>query len=562
MRTTASTITQTRLRKSGPAEHGLPSQLCVPLKALEIFVQSETMTGVTGRFPARSGLRSYACIGMSATRTQPAQLLGALDLRKVDVWFETEQKDGALCVCVRDETDGLAPEALDLPEIFLLEGPDLAELLTEYGRLSGQIMEARSTRGSVRGWCSWYHYYGRETEEDILAQAQKLLRAGLIGPGGVILIDDGWNLPEPSAPRNWGDWEAGAKYPRGMQALVKDLNALGLKAGLWLAPFSVDARSKLASEHPDWLLTPKKSTLLEEGENPVSSLDLTHPEVLAFLDATFRRVFDEWGFEFVKLDFLMHGMAPGPRFEKGMTRASAFRRALSRIRDVAGDRFILCCGSPLGPAVGVADAMRVGFDTGSRWHAPMLTHLWPLGNCSVKPAANATLYRHWMDGAWWLNDPDCLVVRSGANDFEASQFDEKHPGGKVEPSAFGLEDEQAGFWSRLVRLSRCRMLSEDIDELAERRQVLCQFVMGGAELSSGQLMFCSDIPELVGLRASDGTWFAWFNLGDLEVTVSLPDELEEGDFRECLSGELLHLSAQDSVSMSIPACAARLWCRC
>lgn len=88
-----------------------------------------------------------------------------------------------------------------------------------------------------------------------------------------------------------------------------------------------------------------------------------------------------------------------------------------------------------------------------------------------------------------MNDPDCLVVRSRANAYEVLQFDKNHPGGEVPASAFGLATEEASLWTRLVRLSRCRILSEDIDELDEDRRVLCRFVMDAPPLSSGRLVF-------------------------------------------------------------------------
>jgi alpha-galactosidase len=517
------------------------------------------MTGITGRFPARAGLKSYGCIGLEAGGDHPATLIGALDLRTVDVWFETVEADDSLSIRIHDEADGIDPRQLELPEIVRLEGPDLGVLLAEYGRLSGQTMQARPPRNAIRGWCSWYHYYGRETEKDTLAQAEKLLRSGLLHKGDLILIDDGWNLPNANAPRNWGDWEAGAKYPRGMRAVVESLNHLGLKAGLWLAPFSADAQSQLAAQHPEWLLKPYESTLLEEGDNPVYPLDLTHPGVRGFIEQTFRHVFDEWGFDFVKLDFLMHAMTPGPRHAPGLTRANAFHRALMHVREIAGERFILCCGSPLGPAVGAADAMRIGFDTGSRWHAPMLTELWPLGNCSILPAANATLCRQWMDGAWWMNDPDCLVVRSRANDYEVLQFDKKHPGGEVPASAFGLAPEEASLWTRLVRLSRCRILSEDIDELDEDRRALCRFVMDAPPLSSGRLVFDAQEHGCIGVIATDDTWFAAFNLSETPICPSFQG-VPAGNYRECLTGEKLCIEKGTALtSPQLPPRTARLW---
>ncbi|NDD82494.1 MAG: hypothetical protein EBZ53_08040, partial [Verrucomicrobia bacterium] len=76
----------------------------------------------------------------------------------------------------------------------------------------------------------------------------------------VIQIDDGWNLPCRGHPRNWGDWSPGEKFPQGMRAVADELHSLGFRAGLWLAPFSVDPGSRLAAEHPDWILRNRNSS--------------------------------------------------------------------------------------------------------------------------------------------------------------------------------------------------------------------------------------------------------------------------------------------------------------
>jgi len=89
----------------------------------------------------------------------------------------------------------------------------------------------------------------------------------------------------------------------------------------------------------------------------------------------------------------------------------AFREALRTVRSVAKDRFVLACGSPMGPAVGLCDGMRIGYDVSSRWWVPMNLGAWPSGNCNIRAAAIHTFWRQWMHQVWWQNDPDCLVVR-------------------------------------------------------------------------------------------------------------------------------------------------------
>ena len=554
-------MTKPDTRNSATAEVGL--RYTLNEEATVAWVQSDSMTGTTGFVPTRSGLRSYGCIGLRESETSPARIFGALDLRERAVHYEIVGTSSGLAVEIRaEDAHGERPprpHEIESAGLVAWEGPSLSALLRAYGGRSGDRMGTRLPPTPVYGWCSWYWYYGRETEEDILAEARTLREAGVLPPEAVILIDDGWNLPGEDAPRNWGDWRPGEKFPRGMKALADDLHGLGFRAGLWLAPFAADAASTLAREHPDWLIHDAAGGLLEEGANPVCGLDLTHPEVLAFVETTFRRVFDDWGFDYVKLDFLMYAMADGPRHDPTITRSAACREALRRIRAIAGDRFVLACGSPLGPAVGLVDAMRVGFDVGSRWEAPMFGHIWPHGNCSIKPAAVATLHRQWMDGCWWRNDPDCLVVRDRANEHEPVKFDASHPGGNAEPEEFGLSDEEAGLWARLIHcLGTLVFLSESYGALPTERRKLIDFVCRTRPPDPLALEF-TDQPDLLRLRNPGNTILADFNLSDAPVRPAKPADLPVGTYREPLSGAQWNNSAKAAPLPEIPAHAARVW---
>ena len=82
---------------------------------------------------------------------------------------------------------------------------------------------------------------------------------------------------------------------------------------------------------------------------------------------------------------------------------AAYRSGLALIRDVVGPEvYLVGCGAPLLPSVGLVDAMRVSPDTfheGGEDGSAGLRGLMPL-------AARA-----WQQGRFWVNDPDCLVAR-------------------------------------------------------------------------------------------------------------------------------------------------------
>ncbi len=90
------------------------------------------------------------------------------------------------------------------------------------------------------------------------------------------------------------------------------------------------------------------------------------------------------------------------------------------IREAAGpDTYLLGCGAPLGPSLGIVDGMRIGTDTAPDWEPKYMgiELLFP-NDPDIPSAKNAlqnTISRSAMHNRWWHNDPDCLLLRPGSN---------------------------------------------------------------------------------------------------------------------------------------------------
>lgn len=487
------------------------------------LVLPRTMLGEEGILTRSEGIRSEGFLGLAAPDGQPSVALGFVRpddaFYRFDAARETRPAGGTAwrirAVCPREDT--LLPDGavLSFSPLWILTGPDgLTDKLETLARAVADTLGTRvpadiaaGTAPPLSGWCSWYHYYGQETEADILANLSELAAPPLAGKVRVLQVDDGWNLPEPGHPRVWGDWHPGAKFPRGMKALVDDIRRAGLQAGLWLAPFTVTKDSRLYREHPDWLVGEDPGSVLAM---PDFGLDLTHPGVLAWLDETFRRVFDDWGFDYVKLDFLLYGSIPGRRHDPSKTGAEAFRMGLDLVRRLAGDRFVLACGSPLLPAAGLVDGMRIGPDVGARWALPINPGAWPYGNCALRPALVYTLYRQYMNGILWQNDPDCLVVRDFGTREERRSFGETFLGHPMTEAEYGLSLEQARTWAEAIRRTGgMRLLSEVYSGLSPDRQALALSMFGptgsgGAPYGRARLRDRYDDPDFLELQCDDG----------------------------------------------------------
>ncbi|MBQ5488263.1 MAG: alpha-galactosidase [Clostridia bacterium] len=254
----------------------------------------------------------------------------------------------------------------------------------------------------IAGYSSWYNRYEDITEKSIhedLIGCAKVMKSG-----DLFQIDDGW---EPAV----GDWlePDKIKFPNGMKAAADAIHEKGYKAGLWLAPFVAKKDSALVKDHPDWLLLHNGEPWLN-GSNwgGFYSLDIDKPEVVQYVEQVFSRVFDTWGFDLVKLDFL-YGAAP---FGTGNeTRAGRMIRAMKLLRRVCGEHPILGCGVPVMPAFGLVEYCRVSCDVGLDWDDKPWMRLTHRERVSTRQAMGNSVFRRQLNGRAYLSDPDVFFLR-------------------------------------------------------------------------------------------------------------------------------------------------------
>ncbi|MGY0019551.1 glycoside hydrolase family 36 protein [Streptomyces sp. cg35] len=284
---------------------------------------------------------------------------------------------------------------------FLAYGTE-DEVFAAYARhLADRLGHSDKRAGNV--WCSWYAYYENITEEQLTKDITAL--RGL--PFDVVQIDDGWE-------QRVGDWHANAKFPSGMRALADRITEAGLRPGLWIAPFIVHPDAQVAHERPELLLRDGDGAPVTAGHNWGTgywALDLTLPAAQEHLREMMRRVSRDWGFTYLKIDFIGAGAVPGARFED-VGREEAYRIGLRIIREEAGpDAYLLGSGAPLLPSLGLLDGIRSGPDV-----APLWEH-YATQDPSDALARNAvvnTVHRLWQAPLLEV-DPDVVYFRSRLN---------------------------------------------------------------------------------------------------------------------------------------------------
>jgi alpha-galactosidase len=477
--------------------------------------------------------------------------------------------------------DGVAlePGATVRSERLLVDmaGPPL-EALARYGDALGWEMGARVPKAVATGWCSWYRYFHTVREEDILDNLRFLAEHRHELPLEYVQLDDGYST-------GIGDWESmNEKFPHGMKWLADRIHDAGFKAGLWLAPFMVGANSALYRQHPDWIIRSASGepiVAMHNWNQDCYGLDCTHPEAQAWLERLFRTVAEDWGFDYVKVDFVYSAALRGHRHDGRATRAQAYRRGLETIRRAVGERFVLGCGALMAPSVGLVDGQRIGPDVAVWWREPPGTPQ-PAGRKrharlpppeadpplaegrqgraassfpAVENALRNILTRFWCHRRLWLNDPDCLLAR---DEVAALTLGEA-----TMPTTLLTLDEVRTL-ATAIGLSGGMMLdSDNLPALTPERLAIVSLLLppwGEAALPLD--LFESGMPSLFRLPI-ERPWESWtllgvFNWDDNASTLKAPLPLGRHHVFDLWSCQYAGILSGEAVFPAVPAHGCKL----
>jgi alpha-galactosidase len=295
--------------------------------------------------------------------------------------------------------DGRVAVSADGP-VAALTHETLDGALAGWGDGFARAVGVGPPRSAPTAWCSWYHYFTEVTEADVDENLAAFGKHDL--PIEVVQVDDGWQS-------EIGDWLTLSDRFASLSGLVARIAEGGRRTGIWVAPFLVSRRSDTAREHPDWLLRDGAGNPVDAGFNwdaELYALDPTHPGARGYLTEAFGRL-RGYGIDYFKIDFIYAGALDGARHD-GSGPLEGYRSGVRLIREAIGDEsYLLGCGAPILPTVGLVDAMRVSADVAPTYQP------WD-GDASQPSQLGATLStvaRAWQHGRFWVNDPDCIVAR-------------------------------------------------------------------------------------------------------------------------------------------------------
>lgn len=139
-------------------------------------------------------------------------------------------------------------------------------------------------------------YFDFDTDK-LLAIAKQAAGLGI----EMLVMDDGWFGSRNSDNCGLGDWIVNEnKLTGGLKRLVEQVNALGMKFGIWFEPEMISPDSDLYRIHPDWALAMQGRTAALARNQYV--LDLTRKEVRDYIYESVAKVLRSANIEYVKWD--------------------------------------------------------------------------------------------------------------------------------------------------------------------------------------------------------------------------------------------------------------------
>jgi len=359
----------------------------------------------------------------------------------------------------------------------------------------------------INGWCNWYYTHEYISEDEVLRNAD--FAASFLKQYGLefIQIDAGWF-------RTYGDWEGNERFPHGMKWLAAQIRERGLRAGIWLAPYCIAEGTDLFTRHQDWLITDREGKVKQCGGGlttpqagpygipslmkKVYGLDVTHPDAANWLREQCRKISADWGYDFLKIDFVEWSLLSAERYRNpAVSQAAAYRLGMQTIRDGIGPKsHLLDCG-PMNCTVGLVDSARIELDQ------PHLT--WEQYTANSSSNAPAMAKRYYFNRKTWTNDADHLGLAL-------------------------LTLPQARAAASIIAMSGGTMISGDrlIDLDPERLEILRKVFPSYGAAARPIDLFEADKPEIFELpiKTSFGAWsvVALFNysngMSDKSVSFS------------------------------------------
>ena len=145
---------------------------------------------------------------------------------------------------------------------------------------------------------NWEATYFNFNAEKLLAIAKQAKNIG----ADTFVLDDGWFKGRNGDGSSLGDWFVDEeKLGCPLNELISEINALGMKFGLWFEPECISENSNLFRAHPEWVLqAPDRKGVLGRKQWVI---DMANPKAVDGIFSMMSDILDNNNIEYIKWDF-------------------------------------------------------------------------------------------------------------------------------------------------------------------------------------------------------------------------------------------------------------------
>jgi alpha-galactosidase len=361
-------------------------------------------------------ITSNSLLCFKAENSDEITLIGAASFQKTEgtIEFILDKQNGSFELIYKMFLDGViikAGQILELDDFVIMTGSDLNALLKQWAELTAQNCGALLPETIPTGWNDWQYYRNEKTARDVLDSAEVIADMKQHGyPLDFVQVDGGfcihlseWTLPKPG-------------FQPGIKALSENLRTMGLKFGLWFAPYIQNINTSVAKNHPEWLLKDDEGQPVILGNSNVGQsclIDYTVPGTEEWLREHLRLFVDEWQVKWIKLDGPNYALYRQGRLNnRSLTISEMLNRTFEIIREEAGSEVLIEGEGMMGLALGKVELHRVQTDNHPKWYA---------NNCSASEYApkvyGKELIMSFLHNRWWCNHRENVILRNYPSEF-------------------------------------------------------------------------------------------------------------------------------------------------
>lgn len=375
--------------------------------------------------PLRPGRTSYDMTALYSESNRSGIMMGAVDF---DTWKNAVRCSGndarvMECICgVADagthdtcEHGTVKGERVESSGFLFLYGEDYRTLLETYGKiLKRKNPPMKWKEGVPFGWNSWSGLAMNINEKNYQEAGEYL---------GEILQKVGFENNKTTYVNFDAGWNRLSEEQ--LVKLNEHFHGRNQKTGIYLSPFAFFAGDeKINNEIPscpghtfeEILLKDSRGNILSRVDGAVP-MDVTHPLWKKYTKNILQK-FAEWGFDYLKLDFLSHGAMEGCHYNKDcQTGRQAIAEGYRFLKENLSEEKL---GRPFFLSLSIAPLFPQGMGHARRFSCDAF------GTAEdTEYVLNALTYAWWQNGTLYqYNDPDHISLYRSFNYERTTEFGE------------------------------------------------------------------------------------------------------------------------------------------